>query len=484
MKIKKHLLLASLCLSLACDRNQESSDNPDTQTPTTSNQDNEAELATADIKTIGSLAIDEENIAIVAKSLDGKVKFAEVDEQGQFEIPMDQDSNYTIAIVTGSLAISNPESALALATNSKNETFPLKVKNSGLESLPTQLVDSDEQVTLDLGEITANTSSSSSENLENSKAFKALNISEQEAQFVGANDDNAGANSIFDVNGNGVLDHTEDLYVSISLAVQWRDDETGAFSVDSMKGQFLDFDSFLTKQYQSYSFITFKIAEAFAKSKATMTFPEIKICGTDSDQTCNTTATSKEVSAGEYSDIVPDGGNGTKATQYSITLKSYVNGNANPFLEGTYKLQLEGGETISVPNFKPRNINEESSLTYPQIKINESAGSFASIDYKWKTKDSGSATFRDSTLNELELLFKGAGSSKANAGMQIAGVNEAIGCTIPITALSGTIKLEDCFVKDGTNLPVSWSDLDVVNVSTRDAFEFQSGYFLVGPNFN
>jgi hypothetical protein len=481
------LLSTFVFTTISCNQKESKEDEDSTENGDDDDEDNvdPNSPAKSDAKGFGTLDLSGEPGIIIAKDIEGNLKIAEIDEDGNFDIGLDGNQSYSVSVVTGALAL---ESSGLWITESDSKVLPLISKSLGMDTIPTSNMKKDTEV--DFGTITMDGDSAASDVMEKGSAdgLEDLGIDEGLAEFVGDNDDNAVVSNQFDVDNNGVLDFSEDLFLLVSLGYDWREnfDADVDLNLDSVKNKFLDADTYLTKEFQAYGFLTFRVPEsAISADSGTLSFPSVKICEIVDDEEVCTAKTSAEVTNKDGSDPITYGELNTSVKKLGITTRVVIDDVENPFATGEYSLEIDG-RTLRVPNFSPRAVTDASSLTFPIIKVVESDGEVPKIEFKWMTRDPDATTYRATTTDELKLLFN---VSERAYGLCSFGVNvdgseviDGVSCTLPYDTATGTINLSDCRVKDSVTLPLKWSDIATFNAGTQDAFDFTIRYFLALAN--
>lgn len=446
----------------------------------TNNQGNQARA-----EVVGSLSI-EGDAMVIARDGNGWVETSLVDEDGNFNLDIEPGGSYSMAVATGSIVIEDTDASLKMRflADDDSKVLPFEMEALGISTIPAQLAEDGAEV--QVGELVLGSDTATSATLESdsSQVLQSLGISSDEAKIVANGDDNAKILSYFDTNNNGVLDFQEDIYVQIKVHIQWRDEPENTWLPERVKNQFVDLDSMIVPDKIGYQHLSFLVNSEASTATGTMTFPEMKICGTTSedDENCAITASSKVIERGELNGMSDHEGNGIDGHYFGINAKPLVEGEANPFPSGTYSLAFTNGQTLSFPNFQPRSVASLDQVILAAFRLNVSDENVTSFSYEWKVREKGASVFRTAELNEIKLMFEGSDAAYGIFGFEVDGINEAVSCGIPITSVAGEMTYDDCRVKEGVTVPVAWDKVDWVTAGSLDAYGLFTSYTLRKPD--
>lgn len=361
------------------------------------------------------------HVMAVSPSTSNAERFiAAVGSDGTFSLGVNSGKPYLIVFVSQDGTLTGPDMIVGIVRVAANQLDTLPLAQTG---------------NVALGDVSVNgTTATATPSTSVSDLLGALGVTSSEASFIGSLDDLALRLANPDVDGNGVIDATEDKNFSMDWHVRAATRLSGSdLKITDIENQFAD-PANVTLQWtlgsayalypQSYDNVDY-----VANSGVSTT---LQNGGAFSDTGTSVHATS--MSSGTFSNMRQWG------PDYNMTSQELGASDAT----ATFKYTLgSASKVLTFSNVRTRlktDLNADGTVL-PFIKVNTTGGKITGIEYKWMKK-SGS-TWAQATATEVGLIAQPAGAYLMLYTYKTGGTQKGLAFKIPASSATGTINIGD-----------------------------------------
>lgn len=343
------------------------------------------------------------------------VYHVEVESDGSFTLKVKSGKPYLIVFVAQNGILTGPDMIAGI----------LKLSANGLDTLPVgSLAD------VNLGTVSINgATQEASASTPNADLLAALGISYDEASYIGSADDFARRLSNPDVDGNGVLDALES---DRSFFMNWQIKSTSQINGADMTMNDVE-NSFVDANYFS---LKWTLASAYAVYNTSFDNANYISTGTlvngASFSYAGTSLAPSSYSGGTFSIFRQWG------ADYDLTTQEM--GASESESQFVYSL-ASGAKVLTFANVKTKTITElnANGFIVPFVQLVTKGTNLYSVKYEWM-KLSNSA-WSAATEKEVELLVQPQGATFSLYTEKTSTVEKGLFFNLPISSLSGEIKI-------------------------------------------